>query len=190
MSLCVVLLSVSIAISYSQSCITPKLVLDTTYNELCNGKCNECLNYIHVNLDHLVMNTSTSISSIESPTDSSCTCPSYSLLLLEDNKYRVSRGCRSVSIGTLELATDRIKLQLNAWECSIIRNSCIQYYLPNELDLMTVQSYAGTLYYIYLYIRCSCTNDHCKIYRLRFHHHLQHRIKASLLQFGSQQYHH
>lgn len=143
-SFIVVLIWLQFSITYSQSCITNKLVLDST---LCNIECNECLNYIYINLDHLTINSSSSISSILSPS-SECKCPSFTLKLHEDNQFRIFHPSRINFVGAIALdtTTSRIKIEFSNWIDTVLRNTCSVYYVPNTHDLMTVQSYSGTLF--------------------------------------------
>ena len=119
--------------------------MDDTYNgiQYCNIPCNQCFKYLHINLDDLTMNTSISISSITSPfpSDSSCKCPAFSLNLYKNNYFDVFDSSQINFIGTLKLSTDNIKLQINNW--LFPNNPCIQYYVPNTNDFMTIQSYLG-----------------------------------------------
>ena len=141
MSFCaVVSILTLITIANSQSCATTQLVLDESHTDICDIPCNQCLKYIHINLDHLTMNTSTSISSIISPSESSCKCPSFTITLHQDNYYHIFHSSQISSLGTINPSLDHIKIQFNSW---LLTNPCIQYYIPNTNNFMSVQSYSG-----------------------------------------------
>ena len=140
------------------------LLLLNTDQQQCDLKPNNCLKYIKIDLDTLVMSLSDSPSTPSPikqdskedeesaeltipPTDS---CPSYTLKNSSGSspEYTVYQQSRVSAVGTLKSYNNSIEFSINYWVESILQEPCNQYYKPNTGHFMHSSPYTGQFLFI------------------------------------------
>eukprot|EP01083_Nonionella_stella_P108702 316360_1 len=126
---------------YENDCYNHILLLDTesSINPSCAWDCEECLRFLHINLTHNTMDTSSDINQV--PSSSNCQCPSFTLTHSDDNQFEVWQHDNFMGVLVPDGNSDRLQMSWKQWMGQ--ETLCRQSYLPNTDDFMSVPSYKG-----------------------------------------------